>query len=98
MSQHVARFALALIVIALLASAVVIMSFVVVPDSNREVIVQLIGNVGTLAGLVIGYYFGSTAKHDDQKPDLAEYTEANPMPTKVVNHPEQPVPVEPAGD
>ncbi len=80
------RYSLALIVIGLLAGAVGIMSFFVVPDSNREVIVQLIGNVGTLAGVVVGYYFGSTAKSDERRTKV-----------EVVNSPDQPVPVEPQG-
>lgn len=85
MNGTVIRFSLALIVLLLLAGAVGIMSFFVVPDSNREVVVQLIGGVNTLAGLVIGYYFGSSAKHDD--PNRVQDV-------NVINPPSQPVPTE----
>jgi hypothetical protein len=75
------RFLLALFVLALFGGAVIVMSFFVVPDQNREVVIQLVGGVNTLAGLVVGYYFGSSAKRDG---------EADPV--KVVNSPSQPVP------
>lgn len=55
------RFLLALVVLALFAGAIIVMSFFVVPEANREVVVQLVGGVNTLAGMVIGYYFG---RHD----------------------------------
>lgn len=67
----------------LFGGALVIMSFFLIPEDNREVVVQLVGGVNTLAGLVIGYYFGSSARADD-----------GPTEVTVANTPEKPVPVE----
>lgn len=52
------RFLLALIVLALFGGAIVVMSFFVVPEANREVVIQLIGGINSLAGMVVGFYFG----------------------------------------
>ena len=52
------RFLLALLVLALFGGAIVVMSFFVVPEANREVVIQLIGGINSLAGMVIGFYFG----------------------------------------
>lgn len=78
------RFLLALLVLGLFGGAIIIMTFVVVPDANRDVIIQLVGGINTLAGLVIGYYFGSTARRDGE-----------PQEVEVVNTPAAPVPTEP---
>lgn len=62
------RFLLALLVLALFGGAIIIMSFFVVPETNRDVVIQLVGGINTLAGLVIGYYFGSNARRDETAP------------------------------
>lgn len=59
------RFMLALIVLALFGGAIVVMSFFVVPDANREVVIQLIGGINSLAGMVIGFYFGKMSAKDE---------------------------------
>ncbi len=59
-----ARFLIAMLVMALFGGAIIIMSFVSVPDANQQVVIQLIGGVNALAGLVIGFYFGSAARDD----------------------------------
>lgn len=59
------RFLLALIVLALFGGAIVVMSFFVVPDANREVVIQLIGGINSLAGMVIGFYFGKMSAKED---------------------------------
>ena len=84
LTASLTRFLLALLVLALFGGAVIIMSFFVVPEQNREVVIQLVGGINTLAGLVIGYYFGSTARRDDGTPEQVE----------VVNPPSAPVPTE----
>lgn len=78
LTRPVVRFLLAMVVLALFAGAVIVMSFFVVPEQNREVVVQLIGGINSLAGMVIGYYFG---RHDG---DLDK--------VEVVNSPSEPVP------
>lgn len=60
-TREIQRFLIALIVLALFGGAVVVMTFVIVPPENRDAVIQLIGGVNTLAGLVIGYYFGKAA-------------------------------------
>lgn len=60
-SREIQRFFIALLVLALFGGAVIVMTFVIVPPENRDAVIQLIGGVNTLAGLVIGYYFGKAA-------------------------------------
>lgn len=51
------RFLIALLVLALFGGAIVVMTFVAIPKDNRDSIIQLVGGVNMLSGLVIGYYF-----------------------------------------
>lgn len=83
-TRPIVRFLLALVVLAMFAGAVIVMSFFVVPEQNREVVVQLVGGINTLAGMVIGYYFGRTDG------DLQQ--------VEVTNTPRNPVPVEQGDD
>lgn len=59
------RFLIALIVLALFGGSVIVMSFIILPEANIEVVIQLVGGINTLAGLVIGYYFGSSSRRDE---------------------------------
>lgn len=68
LSRALVRFLLALVVLGLFAGAVVVMSFFIVPEQNREVVVQLVGGINTLAGMVIGYYFGRTDAREEERP------------------------------
>ena len=61
------RFLIAVFVLCLFGGAIVVMSFITVPDANRDAIIQLIGGVNMLAGLVVGRYFGQRSALD--KPD-----------------------------
>lgn len=61
LTREAQRFLIALLVLALFGGAIIVMSFIVVPDVNRDAVIQLVGGVNTLAGLVIGYYFGKSA-------------------------------------
>lgn len=61
LTREAQRFLIALLVLSLFGGAIVVMSFIVVPDVNRDAVIQLVGGVNTLAGLVIGYYFGKSA-------------------------------------
>lgn len=67
-----ARFLIAMLVMALFGGAIIIMSFVSVPDANQQVVIQLIGGVNALAGLVIGFYFGSAARDDVAQPVIVQ--------------------------
>ena len=62
--RDVQRFMIALLVLALFGGAVIVMTFVMIPEANRDAVIQLVGGVNTLAGLVIGYYFGKSSKED----------------------------------
>lgn len=52
------RFLLAGLVLALFGGALIILSFVLIPEANRDVVIQLVGGINSLAGMVIGFYFG----------------------------------------
>jgi len=85
LSRSTERLFIGLLVLAMFAGALIIMTFFTIPDQNRDVVIQLVGGVNTLAGLVIGYYFGSTSKNDnpvDTQPVTVTNTKANPVPTK----------------
>ena len=57
LTRNLQRFLIALLVLALFGGAVIVMTFVAIPADNRDSIIQLVGGVNTLAGLVVGYYF-----------------------------------------
>lgn len=57
LGREVQRFLIALIVLALFAGAIVVLSFFIVPPENRDAVLQLVGGVNTLAGMVVGFYF-----------------------------------------
>jgi hypothetical protein len=61
LNRNIQRFLIALLVLALFGGAVIVMTFVAIPADNRDSIIQLIGGVNTLAGLVVGYYFGKAS-------------------------------------
>jgi hypothetical protein len=61
LNRNLQRFLIALLVLALFGGAVIVMTFVAIPTDNRDSIIQLIGGVNTLAGLVVGYYFGKAS-------------------------------------
>ena len=64
LTPAVARFLLALLVLALFGGAIIVMSFFVVPEQNRDAVIQLVGGVNMLAGIVIGYYFRMPGRQD----------------------------------
>jgi len=68
LSRDMQRFVVALIILALFGGAIVVLTFIVVPEVNRDAIIQLVGGVNTLAGLVIGFYFGKSAGEDKPMP------------------------------
>lgn len=59
------RFLLGGLVLALFGGALIIMSFFVLPAENKEVVIQLVGGINTLAGLVVGFYFGKMNKEGE---------------------------------
>ncbi|ODU28981.1 MAG: hypothetical protein ABS88_10650 [Sphingopyxis sp. SCN 67-31] len=61
LTRNLQRFLIALLVLALFGGAVIVMTFVAIPADNRDSIIQLVGGVNTLAGLVVGYYFGKAS-------------------------------------
>lgn len=54
------RLIFGLIVLIMLASTIGLLALVEIPKSNENTFVQMVGTLSTLAGLVIGYYFGSS--------------------------------------
>lgn len=61
LTRQLQRFIIALLVLALFSGAIIVMTFVMVPEPNRDVIIQLVGGVNALAGLVVGHYFRNHA-------------------------------------
>ena len=70
LSRDLQRFLIALLILAMFGGAIIVLTFIVVPEVNRDAIIQLVGGVNTLAGLVIGFYFGTSASED--KPTTVE--------------------------
>lgn len=68
LSRDMQRFLIALLILALFGGSIIILTFVIVPEVNRDAIIQLVGGVNTLAGLVIGFYFGKSAGEDKPVP------------------------------
>ena len=67
-SRDTQRFAVALLILALFGGSIIVLTFIIVPDVNRDAIIQLVGGVNTLAGMVVGYYFGKSAGEDKPQP------------------------------
>lgn len=65
LTRNLQRFLIALLVLALFGGAVIVMTFVAIPTDNRDSIIQLVGGINTLAGLVIGYYFGKASSEGE---------------------------------
>lgn len=68
LSRDLQRFLIALLILAMFGGAIIVLTFIVVPEVNRDAIIQLVGGVNTLAGLVIGFYFGKSASEDRPPP------------------------------
>ncbi|HZG32891.1 MAG TPA: hypothetical protein VEZ59_06415 [Sphingopyxis sp.] len=82
LSRDVQRFLIALLILAMFAGSIIVLTFVVVPEVNRDAIIQLVGGVNTLAGLVIGFYFGKSAAEDHPTPVHVVQPEGNPVPVE----------------
>ena len=65
-SKEVYMYALGAIVV--LSSFVIsaILIFVKIPDNSHDIVVLAVGQLFTLAGLVVGYYFGSSKSSSDK--------------------------------
>lgn len=82
LSRDMQRFAVALIILALFGGSIVVLTFIVVPEVNRDAIIQLVGGVNTLAGLVIGFYFGKSAGEDKPVPVEIQQPAGNAVPVE----------------
>jgi hypothetical protein len=82
LSRDLQRFLLALLILALFGGSIIVLTFIVVPDVNRDAIIQLVGGVNTLAGLVIGFYFGKSASEDKPTPVQIEQPAGSPVPVE----------------
>lgn len=82
LSRDMQRFVVALLILALFGGAIVVLTFIVVPDVNRDAIIQLVGGVNTLAGLVVGFYFGKSAGDDKPVPVVIEQPMGAPVPVE----------------
>lgn len=58
--SNTVRVVVGLLVLLMLAALIAALIYVPIPASNENTLVQLVGTMSTLAGLVVGYYFGSS--------------------------------------
>lgn len=58
--SNVARVVVGLLVLLMLAALIAALVYIPIPGPNENTLVQLVGTLSTLAGLVVGYYFGSS--------------------------------------
>ncbi len=84
LSPQTARFILALLAIGMAQYAMMQLMGQEIRASNRDALMLALGIVLGLSKDAFGYYFGSTARNDEK-----------PAETKIVNAPDDPVPVEP---
>lgn len=82
LSRDLQRFVVAVFILALFGGAIIVLTFIVVPDVNRDAIIQLVGGVNTLAGMVIGFYFGKSAGEDKPQPVVIEQPAGVPVPVE----------------
>lgn len=82
LGRDLQRFLIALLVLALFGGAIVVMTFVMIPPENRDAVIQLVGGVNTLAGLVIGFYFGKSVSEERPQPVEVTNSRGNPVPTE----------------
>lgn len=68
-ASNITRFIFGFSVLAMLAGLIVALIYKPIPEGNDNSLVQLVGTMSTLAGLVIGYYFGSS-EGSTKKTDL----------------------------
>lgn len=83
LSPQTARFILALLAIGMAQYTMMSLMGQEIRASNRDALMLALGIVLGLSKDAFGYYFGSTARGDE-----------NPVETKIVNEPKDPVPVE----
>lgn len=60
-----ARIGVALIVLILYGLAIAVLVQVQIPESNRDVLMLLLGNLGPLLGAIGGYYFNTQTKRNN---------------------------------
>lgn len=83
LSPQTARFVLALLALFFAAGGAFYLMSGYVRDANKDAVIFALGALFGLASTSFTYYFGSTARNDEQ-----------PLETRIVNDPQQPVPVE----
>lgn len=82
LSRDLQRFVVAVFILSLFGGAIIVLTFIVVPDVNRDAIIQLVGGVNTLAGMVIGFYFGKSAGEDKPQPVVIQQPAGTPVPVE----------------
>lgn len=65
LSRDLQRFAVAMLVLVLFGGAFGILTFYPFPENNHDSLIQLVGGLNALAGMVIGYYFGKSVGDDE---------------------------------
>ena len=78
---NVMRFTFGIIILLMMAGLVLGLFFLQIPDGNDNPLVQLVGTIGTLAGMVIGYCFASTISSHQKNKMLSSAINSKPVAT-----------------
>ena len=89
---NVMRFTFGIIILLMMAGLVLGLFFLQIPDGNDNPLVQLVGTIGTLAGMVIGYCFASTISSCQKNKKLKNAINSNPA---AIGNPDVPIYIEP---
>lgn len=87
--SNLTRFVFGLIVLLILAGITIALIYLPIPEGNENALVQLVGTLSTLTGLVIGYYFGSSDGSSKKTDLLLEKQQ------QATGKPDDPIHVEP---
>lgn len=87
-SSNAARLIFGTAVLVMLTGLIAALVYIPIPTGNENTLVQLVGTMSTLAGLVIGYYFGSSEGSVRKTEILGQRTE------QATGRPDDPVHVE----
>jgi hypothetical protein len=67
LSKEVQQFVIGLIVMAMFGGAFAILTFYPFPENNHDSLIQLVGGLNALAGMVIAFYFGKSVGDGEKR-------------------------------
>lgn len=78
--QSVQKF-VATFVLGAFVALVGMLAWHVVPNENREILIQVVGNLTSAFMLIVGYYFGSTSSSKDKDNTISTLAAQTPPAT-----------------